>query len=157
MTEPTSTFPAPAATTIQDYYSSIKAARAPLLGLEHLNELLSRITLLEDLVSQAQNSYLLFDLSGELSGNDNNYLKNAIVSVLTGLKYGLNLDSSVLEEFEKNNKYKNVIFANSIDFIHEFFNFEKKMPEGLSKKLFFYFNKNSAFKKYISIFADRGF
>ena len=73
------------------------------------------------------------------------------------IKYGLNLDSSILEEFEKNNKYKNVIFANSIDFIHEFFKFEKKLPEGLSEKLFLYFNKNSAFKKYISIFADRGF
>ena len=72
------------------------------------------------------------------------------------IKYGLNLDSSILEEFEKNNKYKNVIFANSIDFIYEFFRLEKKLPEGLSKKLFFYFNKNSAFKKYISILADRG-
>ena len=73
------------------------------------------------------------------------------------IKYGLNLDSSILEEFEKNNKYKNVIFANSIDLIHEFFKFEKKLPEGLSEKLFLYFNKNSAFKKYISILADRGF
>ena len=73
------------------------------------------------------------------------------------IKYGLNLDSSILEEFEKNNKYKNVIFANSIDFIHEFFKFEKKLPKGLSEKLFIYFNKNSAFKKYISILADRGF
>ena len=73
------------------------------------------------------------------------------------VKYGLSLDSSILKDFEKNIKYKNVIFANSIDFIHEFFKFEKKLPDGLSKKLFFYFNKNSAFKKYISIFADRGF
>ena len=29
--------------------------------------------------------------------------------------------------------------------------------KGLSEKLFLYFNKNSAFKKYISILADRGF
>ena len=58
--------------------------------------------------------------------------------------------SAVLASFKQ-------IFANSIDFIHEFFKFEKKLPKGLSEKLFIYFNKNSAFKKYISILADRGF
>ena len=72
------------------------------------------------------------------------------------LEYGLNLDASILEEYEKKSKYKNFIFANSIDLIHELFNFEKKIPLELSKKLFFNLEKNNLLKKYISKIADRG-
>ena len=59
--------------------------------------------------------------------------------------------------FLPRNSTISLFLSNSIDFIHEFFKFEKKLPKGLSKKLFLYFNENSEFKKYISILADRGF
>ena len=39
---------------------------------------------------------------------------------------GIQLDSSILDKFEKETKNKNFIFSNSIDFIYEAFNFDKK-------------------------------
>ena len=44
---------------------------------------------------------------------------------------GLELDSSVNKEFEKNVKYKNFIFSNGVDLIHEFFNFERKTKNSI--------------------------
>ena len=40
---------------------------------------------------------------------------------------GMQLDSSILIEFEKETKNKNFLFSNSIDFIYEAFNFDKKI------------------------------
>ena len=39
---------------------------------------------------------------------------------------GMQLDSSILSDFEKETKNKNFLFSNSVDFIYEVFNFDKK-------------------------------
>ena len=83
-------------------------------------------------------------------------IKNFLELLEQKIEYGLNLDSSILKEFEQNTKYKNVIFANSIDIIHKLFTIEKKLPSAISKKLFLYLNKNLKLKKYFSILADKG-
>ena len=49
-----------------------------------------------------------------------------------------NLDSSILNEFEKKTKNKNFLFSSSIDFIYEMFNFDKQ-------------NKNKSFNKILKI------
>ena len=42
------------------------------------------------------------------------------------LDLGLPFDSSINIEFENIVKYKNLIFSNGVDLVHEFFNFERK-------------------------------
>ena len=83
------------------------------------------------------------------------------IKVLSGIiqdriNLGLKLDSLVFKEFEKKTKHINFIFSNGIDFIYEFFNFDKKIKnKNLNKILKFFGNKkllNNIFIKY----ADKG-
>ena len=72
------------------------------------------------------------------------------------INHGLDLDTSICLDFEKNTKNKNYLFSNGINFIYEFFNFENKINKNsLSKTVKFLGNNhsiNSLFKK----FANKG-
>ena len=72
------------------------------------------------------------------------------------LDLGLPLDSSILEIFEKKVKHLNFIFANGIDFIHEFFIFDNKFKNQYTKKVFKILRTNKTFNKYINEIADKG-
>ena len=73
------------------------------------------------------------------------------------LNLGLPLNVSVNDEFEKKSKHLNYIFSNGIDFIYEFFNFERKTKSKiLSKTVKFFGNNSNLNKKFIKI-ADNGF
>jgi 2-octaprenyl-6-methoxyphenol hydroxylase len=50
------------------------------------------------------------------------------------LDVGLSLDASVNIEFQKKIRHKNLIFSNSVDLIHEFFNLERKMKNSFMSK-----------------------
>ena len=72
------------------------------------------------------------------------------------ISLGLPLDSSVFVEFQSKTKHYNYIFANTIDFIHEFFKFDNSFKNLYSKKLFDFLETNNLFKKYTTKFADKG-
>ncbi len=72
------------------------------------------------------------------------------------ISLGLPLDSSVFVEFQSKTKHYNYIFANTIDFIHEFFKFDNSFKNLYSKKLFNFLETNNLFKKYTTKFADKG-
>ena len=73
------------------------------------------------------------------------------------INLGLPLNVSVNEEFEKKSKHINYIFSNGIDFIYEFFNFERKTKSKILSKTVKFFGSNSNLnKKFIKI-ADNGF
>ncbi len=73
------------------------------------------------------------------------------------INLGLPLNVSVNHEFEKKSKHINYIFSNGIDFIYEFFNFERKTKSKiLSKTVKFFGNNSNLNKKFIKI-ADNGF
>ena len=83
-------------------------------------------------------------------------IKVLIRIIKNKLDLGLQLDSSVNKEFEKNVKYKNFIFSNGIDLIHEIFNFERKTKNtGLSKSIQF-LGKNYSTNKIFMKIADEG-
>jgi 2-octaprenyl-6-methoxyphenol hydroxylase len=69
---------------------------------------------------------------------------------------GLELDSSVNKEFEKNVKYKNFIFSNGVDLIHEFFNYERKTKNSVLSKSIQILGKNSSANKAFIKIADEG-
>jgi 2-octaprenyl-6-methoxyphenol hydroxylase len=72
------------------------------------------------------------------------------------LDLGLELDSSVNKEFEKNVKYKNFIFSNGVDLIHEFFNFERKTKNSVLSKSIQILGKNFSANKALIKIADEG-
>jgi 2-octaprenyl-6-methoxyphenol hydroxylase len=72
------------------------------------------------------------------------------------INIGLDLDSSICHEFQKNIKDKNYIFSSSIDWIYELFNFERKINTKLISKTINIFGKNKSIKSLFKKFADRG-
>jgi len=72
------------------------------------------------------------------------------------INLGLSLDRSILKEFENKTKHYNYLYANSINFIHEFFKLDSKFDSNFSNKMFYFLENNSLFKKYSIKFADNG-
>jgi len=69
---------------------------------------------------------------------------------------GLQLDNFVLKEFQNKTKNRNFIFSNGIDFIYEFFNFEKKNKRNDLNKILKYFGTNKKFMSSVIKLADKG-
>jgi len=69
---------------------------------------------------------------------------------------GIQLDSSILNEFEKKTKNKNFLFSSSVDFIHETFNFDKKIRNKNFNKILKIIGKNKKLSGYFIKLADRG-
>ena len=72
------------------------------------------------------------------------------------INLGLQLDAFILEEFQNKTKNRNFIFASGIDFIYEFFNFDKKKGRKSINKILQYFGTNKYFMNSIIRFADKG-
>ncbi len=72
------------------------------------------------------------------------------------LDLGLPLDGSIGSEFEKKIKHKNYIFSNSIDFIYEFFNFERKLKNDVLSKSIQALGKSPSLNKIFTKIADKG-
>ena len=73
------------------------------------------------------------------------------------IENGIQIDSSILVEFEKETKSKNFLFSNSIDFIYEVFNFDKKIKNTSLNKFLKIIGKNKILTSYFVKLADRGF
>ena len=69
---------------------------------------------------------------------------------------GIELNSDVAENFEKKTKHLNFIYSYGVDFIYEFFNFDNKFGNLISKSTVINLTKNSLFKRYINYASDKG-
>ena len=69
---------------------------------------------------------------------------------------GMQIDSSTLTEFEKKTKNKNFFFSNSIDFIHEIFNYDKKIKNKSFSKILKTIGQNKNLTNYLIRLADSG-
>jgi 2-octaprenyl-6-methoxyphenol hydroxylase len=69
---------------------------------------------------------------------------------------GLQLDSSINDEFENSSKYKNLIFSNGVDLIYEFFNIERKTTNKILSKSVQWIGKNRLINKVFTKIADKG-
>jgi len=69
---------------------------------------------------------------------------------------GLQIDSLILEEFEKETKNKNFLFSKSIDFIYEVFNVDKETNSKSFNKLLKVIGKNKNLTNYFIKLADKG-
>jgi len=71
-------------------------------------------------------------------------------------KLGLPLDSLINDEFEKIVKHRNFIFSYGIDFVHEFFNIERKMKNNILSKSVQLAGNNHLIKRVFTKIADKG-
>ena len=69
---------------------------------------------------------------------------------------GIQLDTSILKEFEKETKSKNFLFSSGVDFIYEAFNLDKKTRTKSFNKILKIAGKNKTLKSYLIKFADKG-
>ncbi len=69
---------------------------------------------------------------------------------------GMEVDPSIFSEFENKTKHINFIFSNSIDFIYEFFNFDKELKNKNFTKIVKIIGKNKILNDVFIKYADRG-
>jgi len=69
---------------------------------------------------------------------------------------GLELNSSIFNEFEKKTKHRNFIFSQGIDLIYNFFDQERKIKGQVISNSLKYLGQNIYFKEIIAKFADEG-
>jgi len=83
------------------------------------------------------------------------------IKILSGIiqnkiDLGMQLDTSILSDFEKEAKNKNFIFSNSIDFIYEVFNIDKKIRNKNFNNFLKTFGKNTSLTNFFIKIADKG-
>ncbi len=83
------------------------------------------------------------------------------IKVISGLiqeriELGLPLDNSIFEEFENRTKHLNYIFTSAVDLFYEFFKFDNKINNNVSKALFKFMNKNKNINNFFMRQANKG-
>ena len=69
---------------------------------------------------------------------------------------GLDLDSSICQEFQNKSQDKNFIFSSGIDWVYELFNLESKISSNLIFKSINLIGNNKVVNTFIKKFADTG-
>jgi len=69
---------------------------------------------------------------------------------------GLDLNTSVCADFQKTIKHKNYLFSFGVDFIYEFFNFERRFKNKFLSNSIKLLGKNKFVNNTIKKFADTG-
>ncbi len=72
------------------------------------------------------------------------------------IDFGIQLDESILSEFEKETKNKNFIFSKGVDFIYEVFNLDKKFKNKSFNNILKIIGKNKRLTSYFVKLADKG-
>ena len=72
------------------------------------------------------------------------------------IELGMQLDSLILDEFEKKTKDKNFVFSKAIDLIYESFNLDKKVQNKSFSKILKSIGKNKNLNNYFIKLADTG-
>ena len=83
-------------------------------------------------------------------------IKVLSVIIQKKIDLGMQLDSSILSNFEKATKNKNFLFSNSIDFIYEVFNLDKEIKSKNFIKILKIVGKNKNLTNFLIKFADKG-
>ena len=69
---------------------------------------------------------------------------------------GLDLNSSVCSDFQKEIKHMNYLFSSGVDFIYEFFNFERRFKNQFLSNSIKLIGKNKIFNRTVKKLADIG-
>ena len=83
-------------------------------------------------------------------------IKEIYTLVKLKIDNGLDLDKSILSDFENITRHKNFLFSNGIDFIYEIFNFENKINNNIFSRSIKFFGNNKIVNKFFTKYADNG-
>ncbi len=83
-------------------------------------------------------------------------IKILLEIIINKYSLGLPIDTSVNYEFENKIRHKNLIFSNGIDFVYEFFNFDRKIENNFLRRSIQLIGKNAPINKLFTKVADRG-
>jgi len=72
------------------------------------------------------------------------------------INLGLDIDSSICQEFQKNSQGKNYLFSTGIDWIYELFNLESRINSNLLNKSINVIGNNKLINTILKKFADNG-
>ena len=72
------------------------------------------------------------------------------------IELGLPLNNLIFEEFENKTKHLNYIFTSAVDLIYEFFKFDNKINNNISKGLFKFMSNNKNLNKFFTRQANKG-
>ena len=72
------------------------------------------------------------------------------------MNIGLDIDSSICDEFQKKSQDKNYVFSTGVDWIYELFNFESKINSNIISKSINVIGNNKFINSFLKKFADRG-
>ena len=141
---------------INFYNSKYKMKKISKISQFELNSLTLRSYHHKNILAFGDLLHRIHPLAGQgfnMTIRDISTLLKIIKSKIT---LGLPLDKSVNIEFEKKTKHKNMIFSNGIDFVHEFFNLERKTKNSILSKSIQVLGKNSSVNKIFKRIADEG-
>ena len=122
----------------------------------NLSFLLQRKYVFNNILNFGDNIHKIHPLAGQGFNMNLRNIKNLVKLIDDRIELGLEIDKSIIHDFEKKNKHFNVIFASGVDFLHEFFKLSSVSKNGYTKKLFKILNKNKFFISYATKFADKG-
>ena len=72
------------------------------------------------------------------------------------INLGMEIDSSIIDDFQNETRHLNFIYASSIDFIYQFFNLDNKINNILSEPFFKIIKNKKILNKFATHFADKG-
>ena len=72
------------------------------------------------------------------------------------INLGIQIDSSILKDFQNKTKNKNLIFSSGINLIYEFFNIDKNFKDKNLNKILKTIGGNKSFTDLFIKFADKG-
>ena len=82
---------------------------------------------------------------------------NKVYELQNKIDLGLPIDISFLNEFQKKTKHYNLIYANGMNFIQDFFKLNNKFQNDYSDKIISLLGKNKLINNFFVKVADKGF
>ncbi len=134
-------------------YSNIKINKVSSF---RLNSKTLRNYYYKNILAFGDSLHKLHPLAGQGFNMSIRDIKSIFELIKNKIDLGLDLDSSICNNFEKKMKHKNFLFSNSIDLIYEIFKLESKIDNPILSKSIQFFGKKEYANKFFTKYADRG-
>ena len=141
---------------INKYNSNYKLIKIEKIDSFELNSLNLRSYYHHNILAFGDLLHRIHPLAGQGFNMTIRDIKILMDIIRSRIKLGLQLDSSINIEFQNTLKHKNLLFSNGIDFIHEFFNFERKTNNKFLSKSVQLLGKNPFMNKIFMNVANKG-
>ena len=141
---------------IKEYNPKYKIEKIEKIKYFELKSLSLRSYYSENILAFGDLLHRIHPLAGQGFNMTIRDIKILLDIIISKQSLGLPFDSSICEEFEKKSRHKNFIFASGIDFVYEFFNFERKIKNNTLSKSIQLIGNNPSINKFFTRIADKG-